>query len=117
MRRLVPMLVLLPLLSACATYAPGDDKQGLELQAVGQQVLRASRTYMDENARPPHTLDDLVPRYLKALPKEPHIVYDTNLGRFDFVYRQAGSEGAKVECHAVIGETDWICTGIYDQRQ
>lgn len=117
MRRLLALLALFAWLSGCASYAPGDDKKGVQLQAVGQQVLVAARTYMDDNARPPRALSDLVPTYLKALPIEPHVQYDPTMGRFAFVYRQEGSEGAQVECHAVIGETDWICTGVFQQRQ
>lgn len=117
MRRFLSLLALCSLLSACASYAPGDDQKGLQLQSVGQQVLQAARSYMDENARPPRTLQDLVPKYLPALPTEPAVLYDPRLGRFQFVYTQEGSQGAQVECHAVIGETDWICTSVVTQRQ
>jgi len=117
MRRLVSFLALFSLLTACASYAPGDDQKGLQLQGVAQQVLQAARTYMDENARPPRTLQDLVPKYLPALPVEPVVLYDAKLGRFQFVYTQEGSQGAQVECHAVIGETDWICTSVVAARQ
>lgn len=117
MQRFLSLLALLTLLSACADYAPGDDQKGLQLQGVAQQVLQAARTYMDQNARPPRTLQDLVPKYLPALPAEPLITYDARQGRFEFLYTQAGDRGAQVVCHAVIGETDWICTGVYQQRQ
>ena len=117
MRKLVPLLVLFALLSGCASYAPGDDQKGLQLQAIGQEVLMAARSYMDQNARPPRTLQDLVPKYMAALPVEPAITYDSKMGRFQFIYRQQDSGGADVACHAVLGETDWICTGIYQQKQ
>ncbi len=117
MRALVSLLVFSALLSGCASYAPGDDPKGLKLQAIGQEVLMASRMYMDQNARPPHTLQDLVPKYMAALPVEPTVTYDVKTGRFEFVYKQEGTQGSQVACHAVIGETDWICTGVYNQKQ
>lgn len=117
MLRFPALLALFSLLSACASYAPGDDPKGLQLEGVAQQVLQAARTYMDQNARPPRTLQDLVPKYLPALPAEPLITYDARQGRFEFLYTQEGNQGAQVVCHAVIGETDWICTGVYQQRQ
>lgn len=116
MRMLVFLLTLLTLTS-CSTYAPGEDQKGLDLQNVAQQVLVAVRTYMDDNSRPPRTLKDLVPRYLKALPDEPLINYDLKNSRLDFMYQQEGKTGSQVACHAVIGETDWVCTGVYQQRQ
>lgn len=117
MRKLISLLPLFTLLSGCATYAPGDDQKGLQLQAIGQEVLMAARMYMDQNARPPHTLQDLVPKYMAALPIEPSVTYDAKAGRFEFVYKQEGTQGSQVACHAVIGETDWICTGVYTQKQ
>jgi hypothetical protein len=116
MRMLVFLLTLLTLTS-CSTYAPGEDQKGVELQNVAQQVLAAIQNYMDDNSRPPRTLQDLVPKYLKALPAEPLINYDLKNSRLDFMYQQEGKTGSQVACHAVIGETDWVCTGIYKQRQ
>ncbi len=116
MRTLIFLLMLLTLAS-CATYAPGEDKKGLELQSVAQQVLMAVNAYMDDNSRPPRTLQDLVPKYLKALPDEPLIHYDLKNSRLDFMYQQEGKTGSQVACHAAIGETQWVCTGVYKQRQ
>lgn len=117
MRTLVPLLVLSALLSGCASYAPGDDKKGIELQAAAVPVLQAIRVYMDDNGRVPRTLQELVPKYLAALPAEPQINYDQKASRLDFTYTQEGSAGSEVSCHAVIGELDWICTGVYQQKQ
>ena len=117
MRKSLLLAAIAVLLSSCSTYAPGDDPKGIQLQSVASQVLTAVRTYMDENARPPRTLKDLVPKYLPAIPDEPLINYDPKGMRLDFLYTQEGKTGSQVACHAVIGETDWICTGIYQQRQ
>lgn len=115
-KRLYCLLAILAL-SGCSTYAPGEDQKGLELQNVAQEVLMAIQTYMDDNSRPPRTLQDLVPKYLKSLPTEPLIHYDLKNSRLDFMYQQEGKTGSQVACHAVIGETDWVCTGVYQQRQ
>ena len=117
MRKLLSLAALFALLSGCANYAPGDDQKGIDLQAAGAQVLVALREYMDQNARPPRTLQDLVPKYIPALPDEPQIHYDLRGSRLEFFYKQEGSRGSDVACHAVVGETEWICTGIYQQRQ
>ena len=117
MRGFLALLTCSALLSACASYAPGDDKKGIELQAAGVPVLQAIRVYMDDNGRVPRTLQELVPKYLQALPVEPQINYDQKASRLDFTYTQEGSTGSQVSCHAVIGELDWICTGIYQQKQ
>lgn len=117
MRKLLSLLTILVLLTACASYPPGDDPEGQQFQAVGQQVLQAARNYMDQNARPPHSLQDLVPKYLPVLPDKPTITYDSQIDRFEFHYKQKGLEGAAVSCHALLGETDWICTNSYTQQQ
>lgn len=116
MRKLLSLLTLLALLTACASYAPGDDPKGQQLQGVGQQVLQAARNYMDQNARPPHSLQDLVPKYLPALPDQPAITYDPQMDRFEFRYKQEGFRGAEVTCHALLGETDWICNASYTEQ-
>ena len=114
-KRLSCLLVMLTL-SACSTYAPGADKKGQELQAQGSRVLEAVREYMDQNARPPRSLSDVVPKYLDALPAEPQINYDAKNSRLDFTYQQEGKTGMMVACHAVIGQTEWACTGIYQRE-
>ena len=114
MRALVFLLMLLTL-AGCSTYAPGEDKKGQELQANGVRVLEAMRAYMDQNARQPRSINDVVPKYLDALPAEPQIQYDAKNSRLEFIYQQEGKTGMAVACHAVIGETEWTCTGIYQQ--
>lgn len=116
MRKLMSLVALLALLSGCSTYAPGEDKKGIALQSVGAQVLTAVRTYMDDNARPPRTLQDLVPKYLPAIPEEPRIRYDLKAMRLDFLYTQDDKAGAQVACDAAIGETQWVCTGVYQTQ-
>ena len=116
MRTLVFLLTLLTLTS-CSTYAPGEDQKGQALQAAAAQVLVAVQAYMDDNSRPPRTLQDLVPKYIKALPTEPLINYDLKGSRLDFLYQQDGANGSKVACHAAIGETQWVCIGVFLQRQ
>lgn len=117
MRKLMSLVALLALFSGCSTYAPGEDKKGVALQDVASQVLTAVRTYMDDNARPPQSLQDLIPKYLPAIPDEPRIRYDLKDLRLDFLYTQDDKAGAQVACHAAIGETEWVCTGVYQTQQ
>ena len=113
MLKLMSFVALSLLLSACAPYAPGEDKKGLQMQGIGVQVLVALRTYMDDNAREPQTLQQLVPKYLPAIPTEPEIHYDPRGGRLEFSYQQAETNGMLVNCHAALGETQWTCLAAY----
>lgn len=97
-------------LSACSTYAPGEDAQGTQLQAAGIKVLVAVRNYMDETTRPPHTLQDLIPKYLDKIPDQPKIDYDFKNSVLSFNYLQgSGANAILVTCHALIGQVDWVC--------
>ena len=108
-------LLLAPLLAmcACATYAWGEDPKGIQLQITGAKVLQAARAYMDETGKPPRNLQVLVPGYLDALPTEPAIQYDAKNATYFFEYTQEGRNGLPVLCHALIGQTGWVCTGVY----
>ena len=97
-------------LSGCATYAPGVDEMGQKLQQEGIPVLVAIRNYMDDTTRQPRTLQDLVPKYLPALPLEPKIDYDFKNSVLTFDYTQgSGVNSMLVECHALVGQVDWVC--------
>ncbi|HEY3644438.1 MAG TPA: hypothetical protein VGM16_03795 [Gammaproteobacteria bacterium] len=108
MKKLLPLALSL-MLSGCATYGPGEDSYGRNLQANGEEVLSAARNYMDDTARVPASLDELVPKYLKALPTEPKIQYDRKGSSLSFVYQQPGSTGLTVTCHALLGQLQWVC--------
>src|ERR1700748_3171472 len=103
MKKLLPFAFTL-MLSGCAPYGPGEDNYGRNLQANGEVVLAAAREYMDETTHVPNSLNDLVPKYLKALPKEPDIQYDRKISTFTFVYKQPGATGLTVACHALLGQ-------------
>ncbi len=97
-------------LSGCATYAAGEDPEGQKLQAAGIQVLKAVHDYMDDTSREPTNLQQLVPKYLPAIPTEPKILFDPKSGYLLFEYVQGGPTGMKVECRALVGQEDWACT-------
>ena len=103
------LLALTLSLSGCATYGPGEDSYGRNLQANGEEVLSAARNYMDETTRVPNSIQELVPKYLKANPKEPDIQYDRKISTFSFTYQQPGSTGLTVTCHALLGQLQWVC--------
>jgi hypothetical protein len=96
-------------LSGCATYGPGEDDYGRILQGNGEEVLAAARTYMDETTRVPNSIQDLIPKYLKAMPADPKIQYDRKTSTFYFDYQQTGRNGMAVTCHALLGQLQWVC--------
>ena len=98
------------MLGGCSTYPPGEDPKGQKLQAQGDAVLDAMVKYMDDTNRPPHTLQDLVPKYLDKLPDQPKIDYEFKTGILSFDYDQeGGANPLAVHCHTAIGETSWVC--------
>ena len=103
------LLALTVGLSGCATYGPGEDDYGRILQGTGEDVLQAARNYMDDTTRVPKSLNELVPNYLKALPKEPDIQYDRQNSTLFFTYMQKGPNGMSVTCHALLGQLQWVC--------
>lgn len=103
------LLALTLSLSGCATYGPGEDDYGRQLQGTGEDVLQAARTYMDETTLVPKSLNVLVPKYLKALPKDPDIQYDRKNSTLFFIYQQKGPNGMSVTCHALLGQLQWVC--------
>jgi hypothetical protein len=108
MKKLLPLALTL-MLSSCAAYGPGEDIYGRTLQGSGEDVLQAARNYMDETTRVPNSLNDLVPKYLAAVPKEPDIQYDRKNSTLYFVYTQKGNNGLTVTCHALLGQLQWVC--------
>ena len=108
MKTLLPIALTLSL-SGCASSAAGEDDYGRALQATGEDVLQAARSYMDETTRVPNSLNDLVPKYLNAIPKEPAIQYDRKNSTFFFIYQQKGPNGMSVTCHALLGQLQWVC--------
>ena len=72
-------------------------------------MLVAVRTYMDDTSHEPANLQVLIPKYLKALPKDPDIHYDPKNAILVFVYDQTGKTGLHVTCHAPVGEPQWVC--------
>jgi len=103
------LLALTLSLSGCAAYGPGEDDYGRVLQGTGEDVLQAARSYMDDTTRVPNTLNDLVPKYLKALPTEPAVQYDRKNSTLFFIYQQKGANGMSVTCHALLGQLQWVC--------
>lgn len=102
------LLALILSLSGCAAYGPGEDDYGRTLQGTGEDVLQAARTYMDDTTHVPNSLNDLVPKYLKALPTDPVIQYDRKNSTLFFNYLQKPSN-TLVTCHALLGQLQWVC--------
>lgn len=67
--RALPALFLAALLVlGCAKEAPVHDHAMRETLA---QLRQATARFHDDNGRYPHTLDELVPRYLTRIPADP----------------------------------------------
>jgi len=96
-------------LSACSTYPPGSDPEGEKMKANAMPVLEALSLYLHQNIRPPKSLDDLVPKYLPAIPKEPKLALDMASNTLSFTYIQSLSQNSVVLCVAYIGVSSWSC--------
>ncbi|MGH8397736.1 MAG: hypothetical protein ACRETA_05770 [Gammaproteobacteria bacterium] len=103
------VIAALLVLCGCAAYPSGDDPYGQRLQAAATPVLVAIQTYMNDNARLPRSLNDLVPKYIKQLPDEPKLTYDMKDNTITFQYIRGMSNGTEGVCTAFIGQTSWSC--------
>lgn len=97
------------LLAGCSTYPPGEDDNGKQMIAAATPVLYAINKYMDDTARPPKTLDVLVPKYLKQLPDQPKIDMNLSENVLTFKYIQSASHNSEIICTAFVGQTEWSC--------
>jgi len=97
------------LLAGCSTYPPGADSEGQRMLAAATPVLDAIAKYMDDTARPPKSLNVLVPKYLPSIPDTPKIDLNLKENVLTFKYIQSASHHNEVICTAFMGETEWSC--------
>ncbi|HVT35862.1 MAG TPA: hypothetical protein VHE37_09770, partial [Nevskiaceae bacterium] len=72
----IPVLIALALgmlLNACASVPPGEDARGAALRFSATPVLDAIARFQHDRGRPPSSMYELVPDYLKSLPPEPAV--------------------------------------------
>jgi hypothetical protein len=100
-------------LSGCALYNAGEDPTGEDLRDRATPVLMAIRDYIDQTSRIPKSLDELVPRYLKALPDKPKVTLDAKRNLVYFTYNLTGKSDDQVECSAAFGQSSWDCSKYY----
>lgn len=97
------------MLAACANWPSGGDPKGLELKAEATPVLAALVAYRRDRGEYPQSLQELVPRYLKAVPFAPGLRYDRESGNVEFHYEPSWPQPGKVLCFAKAGATEWTC--------
>lgn len=97
------------LLVGCANWPSGGDPKGLEYQANARPVLTALVAYHRERGEYPQSLQELVPRHLKAVPFFPGLRYDRDAKNVEFHYEPSWPQPGKVLCFAKVGETEWTC--------
>ena len=111
--KVVLSFALLLTLSSCAAYNAGEDPTGEDLRDRATPVLMAIRDFIDENSRIPKSLDELVPKYIKALPDKPKVILDKQRNLVYFNYNLTGKAGDQVECSSVFGQSSWDCSKYY----
>lgn len=98
------------LLSACAVYPVGQDADGLDLRRDANRVMMAIEDWHRTRGAYPHALNELVPHYLQALPKEPVLHYRPADGSLAFRYVPSWPQLRPVWCSSVGDTTNWICS-------
>ena len=97
------------LLAGCAIWTPGQDPAAKDLMPAAQAVLAAVDRYARDNGRGPAELQDLVPRYLAALPAQPALDYSLERGSLVFNYPTSWPPGSTTACSAKVGEAAYHC--------
>ncbi|HEX3667313.1 MAG TPA: hypothetical protein VHU23_18975 [Rhizomicrobium sp.] len=97
-------------LSACAVYPIGQDADGLDMRRDANRVMMALEDWHRTKGAFPRTLDELVPRYLPALPKEPVLHYRATDGSLAFRYVPSWPQLRPVWCSSVGNSTNWVCS-------
>lgn len=105
------IVVLATFLSACAIWAPGKDPRGEKVVSNANEVLSALNKYAIEHSVYPSLLNDLVPNYIKAIPKEPSMLYKPDEGSIFFTYSPSWPQQGNVSCGAKIGDKTVGCNG------
>lgn len=105
------VFILITLITACGIWAPGQDPRGKEMISNANQILQALNRYAAENSKYPSSLNELVPKYIEDLPREPSIFYKENDGSLHFKYSPSWPQYGNVRCGANIGQDSIGCIG------
>lgn len=97
------------ILSACAVWPIGKDRNGAQLKTSASSVLIALNQFQIEHGRLPLSLAELVPTYLTVLPFVPELTLDAKNGLLIFSYSPSWPHAGQVSCFAFVGSTEWKC--------
>ena len=111
MTRRISVLLFAVVLGGCFPWQPGADPEGARLRARASSVAAAVGRFHEERGRFPASLQELVPSYLPALPKEPEISYNTKRGSLSFTYTPSWPQAGQVSCSCKVGSTEFHCAG------
>lgn len=103
------VLGLAALLPACAVWTAGEDPHGAVLMQNANAVLAALNHYIQVKRQGPPSLQDLVPRYIAALPAQPEFNYSARRGTLVFNYAPSWPTPGTSACEARFGETAFRC--------
>ncbi len=96
-------------LAACAVYPIGQDADGLGLRRDANRVMMALEDWHRTRGNFPRALNELVPQYLPAIPKEPVLHYRPADGSLAFRYVPTWPQLRPVWCASVGNTTNWVC--------
>jgi hypothetical protein len=108
LRRFLIVFALV-ILSACTVWPIGEDPYGLGVRRSANEVIMALQAYHRDTGSFPIGLGALVPKYLTALPDEPRLQYDRDVGSLSFRYTPSWPQLRPVWCSSVRNTTDWRC--------
>jgi hypothetical protein len=106
------LLLVLPVLQSCAVWPPGKDPAGLRLIEKANTVLRAAQVFQAAEGRSPNTLDELVPKYIESLPREPSVWLVRATDALSFHYSPTLGWG-QCACSATLSDSTFSCGICY----
>lgn len=109
MRRWYISALACVLLADCAVYPIGQDADGLNLRRDANSVMMALEDWHRAKGTFPRSLNELVPQYLPAVPKEPLLHYRAADGSLAFRYIPSWPQLRPVWCASVGNTTNWVC--------
>lgn len=107
--RVVVAIWLAAMLCACSVWSAGKDPNGEVLMRNANEVLSALNSYVQVNRKGPASLQDLVPRYIAALPAQPEFNYSARRGSLVFNYAPSWPTPGTSACEAHFGESAFRC--------
>jgi hypothetical protein len=97
------------LLTGCGLLPTGDDQTAQEYTAIASTVLVAANKYTVETGAPPKSLRQLIPKYLRSMPRDLDVRYNAFTTTLYFDYATGLMRMEQVTCSAKIGEEQWFC--------